>query len=227
MVSWLKAPQKAKRAARAGIMGLAKAAPAEIKYMGKPLTIWRNVLSFLAAIAIAGFAISALLGSVAVGPMYAAFPFARTLLNKGTSLFNVIVSLTMWAADKIPTVMMEAKFMGAEFALLRLGLTVAASVAIAWVMQRLPSPQVPAQPSMIEDRAGLRRNRRYLGKPGTFLTGLRPKGDRRRPACHQRAFRRRFRTRRFARLGGCRLGLPQIVQPARFAPQAAQPCRSG
>jgi hypothetical protein len=29
-------------------------APAEIKYMGKPLTVWRNALSFLAAIAIAG-----------------------------------------------------------------------------------------------------------------------------------------------------------------------------
>ena len=97
---------------------------------------------------VAGFAISALLGSVAVGPMYAAFPFARTLLDKGTSLFNVIVFLTMWAAGKIPTVMMEAKFMGVEFALLRLGLTVVASIAIAWVMQRLiPSTQVPAQPS--------------------------------------------------------------------------------
>ncbi|MBP7868825.1 MAG: permease [Firmicutes bacterium] len=101
---------------------------------------------------IAGFVISALLGSVAVGPMYAAFPFARTLLDKGTSLFNVVVFLTMWAAGKIPTVMMEAKFMGVEFALLRLGLTVAASVVIAWVMQRLASPQVSAQPSAIEDR---------------------------------------------------------------------------
>jgi uncharacterized membrane protein YraQ (UPF0718 family) len=103
---------------------------------------------------VAGFALSALLGSVAVGPVYAAFPFARALLDKGTSLFNVIVFLTMWAAGKIPTVMMEAKFMGVEFALLRLGLTVVASIAIAWVMQRLiPSPQVPAQPSVIEDRA--------------------------------------------------------------------------
>jgi len=49
--------------------------------------------------------------------------------------------------------LMKAKFMGIEFALLRLGLTVVASIAIAWVMQRMPSPQVPAQPSMIEDRA--------------------------------------------------------------------------
>ena len=50
--------------------------------------------------------------------------------------------------------LMKAKFMGIEFALLRLGLTVVASVAIAWVMQRLiPSPQVPQQPSVIEDRA--------------------------------------------------------------------------
>lgn len=49
----------------------------------------------------------------------------------------------------------EAESMGVKFALLRLGLTVAASAAIAWAMQRLmPSPQVPAQPSVIEDRAG-------------------------------------------------------------------------
>jgi len=80
---------------------------------------------------IGGTSIAFLLGTVAMGPLYAAFPIGKSLLDKGASLFNVAVFLCVWAAIKIPMVLFEIKFLGAEFALLRLALTVPAILLIA------------------------------------------------------------------------------------------------
>lgn len=81
-----------------------------------------------------GTSIAILLGTVAMGPLYAAFPIGMSLLDKGASLYNVIVFLCVWAAIKIPMVLFEVKFLGAEFALLRLALTVPAVIIIAALM---------------------------------------------------------------------------------------------
>jgi uncharacterized membrane protein YraQ (UPF0718 family) len=78
-----------------------------------------------------GAAISLLLGTVAMGPLYAAFPIGKALLDKGASLYNVAVFLCVWASIKIPMILFEVKFLGAEFALLRLALTVPAILLIS------------------------------------------------------------------------------------------------
>lgn len=82
-----------------------------------------------------GLAVSVLLGTVAMGPLYAAFPIGKALLDKGASLYNVAVFLCVWASIKIPMVLFEVKFLGAEFALLRLALTLPAVLVISGLMK--------------------------------------------------------------------------------------------
>jgi uncharacterized membrane protein YraQ (UPF0718 family) len=79
---------------------------------------------------IKGTSIAFLLGTVAMGPLYAAFPIGKSLLDKGASLYNVAVFLCVWASIKIPMILFEVKFLGAEFALLRLALTIPAILVI-------------------------------------------------------------------------------------------------
>ena len=79
---------------------------------------------------IKGTSIAFLLGTVAMGPLYAAFPIGKSLLDKGASLYNVAVFLCVWASIKIPMILFEVKFLGAEFALLRLALTIPAIIVV-------------------------------------------------------------------------------------------------
>ncbi len=73
---------------------------------------------------IKGIALSILIGTLPTGPLYIAFPMAATLLKKGARVSNIIVFLSAWACIKIPQEMVEFQFLGIEFMLLRLILTV-------------------------------------------------------------------------------------------------------
>jgi uncharacterized membrane protein YraQ (UPF0718 family) len=84
---------------------------------------------------IKGTSIAFLLGTVAMGPLYAAFPIGKSLLDKGASLFNVAVFLCVWASIKIPMILFEVKFLGGKFALLRLALTIPAILLISAMMK--------------------------------------------------------------------------------------------
>lgn len=84
---------------------------------------------------IKGTSIAFLLGTVAMGPLYAAFPIGKALLDKGASLYNVAVFLCVWASIKIPMILFEVKFLGAEFALLRLALTIPAILVISALLR--------------------------------------------------------------------------------------------
>jgi uncharacterized membrane protein YraQ (UPF0718 family) len=90
-----------------------------------------------------GLAVSVLLGTVAMGPLYAAFPIGKALLDKGASLYNVAVFLCVWASIKIPMILFEIKFLGAEFALLRLALTLPAILVISGLMKLVGTRSVP------------------------------------------------------------------------------------
>jgi uncharacterized membrane protein YraQ (UPF0718 family) len=83
---------------------------------------------------IKGTSFAFLLGTVAMGPLYAAFPIGKSLLDKGASLYNVAVFLCVWASIKIPMILFEVKFLGAEFALLRLALTIPAILVIGGLL---------------------------------------------------------------------------------------------
>jgi uncharacterized membrane protein YraQ (UPF0718 family) len=80
---------------------------------------------------IRGASVSVLVGTAAMGPLYVAFPVGLALLKKGASLFNLCVFLCVWASIKIPMILFEVKFLGADFAMLRLALTVPGILAMS------------------------------------------------------------------------------------------------
>jgi len=84
-----------------------------------------------------GVALSFLLGTAAAGPLYVAFPIAKSMLNKGARSASITIFLSTWATVKIPMVLMEAHFVGLNFALLRLGLTVPGIILLGFLLERL------------------------------------------------------------------------------------------
>jgi uncharacterized membrane-anchored protein YitT (DUF2179 family) len=77
-----------------------------------------------------------------MGPLYAAFPIGKSLLEKGASLYNVAVFLCVWASIKIPMILFEMKFLGAQFALLRLALTIPSILIISGLMKLVEARSV-------------------------------------------------------------------------------------
>jgi uncharacterized membrane protein YraQ (UPF0718 family) len=86
-----------------------------------------------------------LLGTAAAGPLYAAFPIALSLLNKGARLANVVIFLGTWGAVKIPMIIIESTFIGMRFALLRLAFTLPCVLVIGLLMEKIiPAPKLTA-----------------------------------------------------------------------------------
>ena len=81
--------------------------------------------------------VAILTGTAAVGPLYVAFPIGVSLLDKGASLFNVAIFLCVWASIKIPMILFEVKFVGAEFAALRLALTLPSIILISYLLNAI------------------------------------------------------------------------------------------
>lgn len=82
-----------------------------VKYMGK--TSW-----------IKGILLAIVLGMLPTGPLYIAFPMATALLKKGAKISNIIIFISAWACIKLPQELVEVQFLGIEFTLLRLALTI-------------------------------------------------------------------------------------------------------
>jgi len=80
-----------------------------------------------------GLLISVALGTLPTGPLYVAFPLAAMLLKKGARVANVLAFLCSWAALSIPAELMELRFMGWKFTLLRLALTFMLIIPLAWM----------------------------------------------------------------------------------------------
>lgn len=62
-----------------------------------------------------GVGIALLLGSVAAGPLYAAFPIAAILIKKGARFAYVLFFLGVWSSAKIPLVIFEYTSFGGKF----------------------------------------------------------------------------------------------------------------
>lgn len=84
---------------------------------------------------IKGAGIAFALGTLPTGPLYVAFPMTATLIRKGASITNMVIFLGSWAALKIPQLMVEIKFLGITFTLLRFGLTILALVLVGYLME--------------------------------------------------------------------------------------------
>ncbi len=86
-----------------------------------------------------GVALAIIIGSIAAGPMYAAFPFAAVLLRKGVKFSNLIIFLNAWCVTKIPTVMFELTSLGYKFTLTRFAVNLPGIILMGYVVQWLLS----------------------------------------------------------------------------------------
>lgn len=83
-----------------------------------------------------GIFLSFALGSLSAGPIYAAFPMASALLNKGASISNIVIIISSWAVIKIPLLANEIKFIGFKFMFIRWILTVISIMFMAKIIAK-------------------------------------------------------------------------------------------
>lgn len=88
-----------------------------------------------------GITIAFLLGSLAAGPLYTAFPVAGVLLNKGSRFSNIIIFIGAWSTTKIPMLLFETSTMGWRFMLIRFILDIFGITAIAYLTEKIMTTQ--------------------------------------------------------------------------------------
>lgn len=86
-----------------------------------------------------GMIIAFLLGSVAAGPLYVAFPFVGVLIKKGSKLFNLLIFIGAWSATKIPISIFEASVMGWRFMLTRYMIDIPVIILMAYIVDKMTS----------------------------------------------------------------------------------------
>ncbi len=84
-----------------------------------------------------GAIISLLLGALAAGPLYGAFPVAATMLRKDAKFQNVMILLYSWSTLKLPMFLFETSALGARFSVTRLLLDIPGTLILAWLTARL------------------------------------------------------------------------------------------
>lgn len=103
-----------------------------------------------------GNLLSLLLGSISAGPVYAAFPISKILLNKGASITNIVIILSSWAVIKIPMLANEVKFLGVKFMGIRWIMTVISIFVMGYLMalfvktKDLPKPEMGSRENVLE-----------------------------------------------------------------------------
>ena len=83
---------------------------------------------------ILGMFLAFLLGSLAAGPLYAAFPIAVLMLQKGVSLKNMSIFLGSWSTLKIPLLLFELANLGLMFTLVRASINLFGIVILAHLL---------------------------------------------------------------------------------------------
>jgi uncharacterized membrane protein YraQ (UPF0718 family) len=83
-----------------------------------------------------GMVLALIFGTLPTGPLYAAFPLSKSLLDKDASPANVFIFLAAWACIKIPQEFVELQFLGWRFTLARLGVTIVVVLAMSGLFQR-------------------------------------------------------------------------------------------
>lgn len=81
-----------------------------------------------------GILLAFLFGTVAAGPLYAAFPVAIIFMKKNVKFSNIMILMGAWGATKIPMLLFEMTALGFKFALLRLAINIPVIIIIAYFM---------------------------------------------------------------------------------------------
>ena len=86
-----------------------------------------------------GISLALLLGSFSAGPLYAAFPVAAVLMDKGSKFSNILLFVGAWATTKIPMLLFEAGSMGWSFMLTRLAINIPGVIIMAYLVEMIVS----------------------------------------------------------------------------------------
>ncbi|MDD7794292.1 permease [Clostridium sp. 'White wine YQ'] len=86
---------------------------------------------------ITGIFLAILIGSLAAGPMYAAFPFTIVLLKKGVKFSNIIIFMNAWCVTKVSTLMFEFAALGYKFTIARLLIDLPGVILMGYLVQAL------------------------------------------------------------------------------------------
>ncbi len=84
-----------------------------------------------------GIFFAMLIGSLAAGPMYAAFPFTIVLIKKGVKFSNVIIFMNAWCVTKITTLLFEISALGFDFTILRLLVNIPGIILMGYLVEWL------------------------------------------------------------------------------------------
>ncbi len=84
-----------------------------------------------------GFLWAFALGTVAAGPLYAAFPVAAFLAKKGARMAYIIFLLGIWTSTKLPISMYELGFFGPLFTGIHVLTGITVYLAVALIMEKI------------------------------------------------------------------------------------------
>lgn len=84
-----------------------------------------------------GVFLAILIGSIAAGPMYAAFPFTTVLLRKGVKFSNIIIFMNAWCVTKISTLIFEFTALGYEFTFARFLINLPGVLIMGYLVEAL------------------------------------------------------------------------------------------
>jgi len=86
-----------------------------------------------------GILIAFFLGSLAAGPLYAAFPIAIILIKKGAKFSNILIFIGAWSTTKVPMFLFETASLGWRFSVTRLMMSIFGVITIGYVIELFTS----------------------------------------------------------------------------------------
>ncbi len=86
---------------------------------------------------VTGILIAMAIGSIAAGPMYAAFPFTAVLIKKGVKFSNIIIFMNAWCVTKVSTLLFEVSALGFKFTMARLIIDIPGVIIMGFLVHYL------------------------------------------------------------------------------------------
>lgn len=127
--------------------------PAVMVLMGL-FSVWVSkeiVVKYLGhASGITGLGLALFVGMMPTGPLYIAFPMASMLLKKGARVANIIIFLSAWACIKLPQELVELRFMGPKFMIIRLSFTIVMVVVMGLIIEKIDGLSKPSKAQSVE-----------------------------------------------------------------------------
>lgn len=86
---------------------------------------------------ITGIILAIIFGSVAAGPLYAAFPITAVFIKKGVKFSNVMIFLGAWCTTKIPTLLFELSALGYRYTFTRMLVNLPSIILLGYLIEGL------------------------------------------------------------------------------------------